>query len=435
MLSQPSIILVHFRSIDDEHEPLLLQAVEDEIINDATMLIQHQRVVTLARLQISDAIRQLPIQPSTRLCAFDENLSHVGNIKHPAGTARGLMLGDNARILNGHPPTGEANHPGTQGFVFRLERRFEQAVLSHWTERTSPSIVCQRHFPGQLTYYGCTSERSALYRPTMEVYFRMEQKFEHWGIPRLVRILAIFKLVTWVLLMGNPSFLEVLLFDLGKIYQGEVWRLASFLILPNSGDSLLIIIEIFFLFMIGDCLEQAWGPFGVTLYIFGSALMGIAVCVLLSFTVKYPILTNMAIYASLVMAAGCLYPDIIIQLFLIIPVKLKYIGMIAGFGVLLRVFGSANNLTTFIGIGLPILACLIPFALVFVPRLMKGLQRQSKATTRRSRFERSKLPENEAFHKCDQCGATEVSHADREFRITDAGQEWCSECRDTSVVD
>ena len=160
----------------------------------------------------------------------------------------------------------------------------------------------------------------------MGAYFRMEQKFGHLGIPGLVRILAFFKLITWVLLMGNTSFADALYFDLGKIYQGEVWRLASFLILPNTGGSLLIIFEIFFLFMIGDSLEQAWGPFGVTLYFFGSALLGIAVCLLLSpISPKgyYPALSGGPIYASLIMAAGCLYPDVIIQLFLIIPVKLK----------------------------------------------------------------------------------------------------------------
>ena len=112
---------------------------------------------------------------------------------------------------------------------------------------------------------------------------------------------------------------------------------------------------------------------------------------------------------------------------------LKWIGMIAGFGILLSVFRAGSSLGSFILYGLPLLACLIPFTVVFVPALVKGLQQQSKVTARRSRFERGKLPATEAFHKCDECGATEISHTDREFRITSEGQELCSDCRDAPV--
>lgn len=266
----------------------------------------------------------------------------------------------------------------------------------------------------------------------MGMYFRMEQKFGHLGIPGLVRILAFFKLLTWILLQLSAAgdFGNLLVFSLPHIYQGEIWRLVSFLILPASMNMIFIIFEIIFLLMIGDSLERAWGPFGVTLYYFSSAACGIIACLLLSLVISYPRLENMPIYASLIMAAGALFPNTIIQLYLIIPIKLKWIGMLAGFGVFWFVFRVAGQgPVDFAAFGIPALACLIPFFIVFVPGFIKGAQQRSKVAARRSRFEQSKLPETESFHRCDRCGATETTHPDREFRITGEGEELCSGCR------
>lgn len=274
----------------------------------------------------------------------------------------------------------------------------------------------------------------------MGLYFRMENKFGHLGIPGLVRILAFFKLFTWILIMftidsqGASAFHSLLYFDLEAIYNGQVWRALSFLILPSSTNFIFIIFEVIFLFMIGDSLERAWGPFGITLYFFSSALLGVLACVLLSLKIQYPSLNSLAIYASLIMAAGFLYPDTIIQLYLIIPVKLVWIGILAGLGVLWAVFAYAGQgLIPFLGLGVPQLACLIPFCIVFIPRFIKGAQHRSKVAARRSKFEGSKMPEAEAFHRCDRCAATEVSHPDREFRINTDGEEVCDACREPSL--
>ena len=89
----------------------------------------------------------------------------------------------------------------------------------------------------------------------MGAYFRMEQKFGHLGISGLVRILAFFKVITFLIFMVEPGFYGMLLLDMGKVFQGEVWRLVSFLFVPSSVNSLLIILEIMFLLMIGEGLE------------------------------------------------------------------------------------------------------------------------------------------------------------------------------------
>ena len=106
----------------------------------------------------------------------------------------------------------------------------------------------------------------------MGTYFRLEQRFGHLGISGLVRILAFFKVITWLIFLAEPGFGNKLLLDFQYVFQGEVWRLVSFMLIPGAVNPLILLIEVMFLLMIGEGLEQAWGAFGVTAYIFGSAL-------------------------------------------------------------------------------------------------------------------------------------------------------------------
>ena len=264
----------------------------------------------------------------------------------------------------------------------------------------------------------------------MGIYYRMEQKFGHLGISGLVRILALFKVITWLIFLAEPGFGSKLDLDFRYVYEGEVWRLVSFMLIPGAAHPFILLFEIMFLLMIGDGIERAWGAFGVTAYIVGSALCGILVAFAVSAFVKYPALHNLAIYSSLLMAASRLYPDMIIQLALVIPVKLKYVGMLAAGWVLYAAFLTTMSLGTFLAFGLPMLACLIPFVVVFVPGMIRGAKQRGENAARRSRFEAAKLPATDAFHKCDRCGATEVTEPDREFRINDSGDEICTACRD-----
>ena len=90
---------------------------------------------------------------------------------------------------------------------------------------------------------------------------------------------------------------------------------------------------------------------------------------------------------------------------------------------------NASGAVALFFVGIPMAAMLLPFVLVFVPALLRAARQQSENAVRRSRFERSKLPETETFHRCGNCNITEVSHPDREFRIAANGEEYCSECK------
>ncbi len=268
----------------------------------------------------------------------------------------------------------------------------------------------------------------------MGAYFNFERKFGHLGISGLIRILAVFRLISWLLCFATQfEFMTALVFDWDSIMRGEVWRLVSWILVPRAGASqfafLYALIEIYFLFFISDGLERAWGPFGVTLFLFSTCFLAVFTACLISFFVisdfRVYLSMSLATIGILIIAFACLYPNIEIMLMLVLPIKMKYVGMLIGLMIALQIF---NPILLAPVVAPPVLAAMIPLAVVFLPGFIKHMKQQSEVAARRSRFEREKLPASEAFHQCGKCGATEVTQPDREFRIADDGEEYCNVC-------
>ncbi len=59
----------------------------------------------------ADMRLQFTCSTNDGLAARQKNLSHMGNIKHAAGRADGLVLGQNARKLDRQLPAVEIHHP------------------------------------------------------------------------------------------------------------------------------------------------------------------------------------------------------------------------------------------------------------------------------------------------------------------------------------
>jgi len=69
--------------------------------------------------------------------------------------------------------------------------------------------------------------------------------------------------LAWLL----PGFVSILVLDPDKIRHGEVWRLVTYIFIPQSLHPLWVIFALWFLWWVGEGLERAWGSFRLTLYI------------------------------------------------------------------------------------------------------------------------------------------------------------------------
>ena len=91
----------------------------------------------------------------------------------------------------------------------------------------------------------------------MHLLDKLERRFGFLGIPGLIRIIVGFNALVFVLVRLNPDFVSVLSLDPARIRHGEVWRLVTYIFIPQTFSFLWIVFVLWFLWFIGDGLERA----------------------------------------------------------------------------------------------------------------------------------------------------------------------------------
>ena len=102
----------------------------------------------------------------------------------------------------------------------------------------------------------------------MRLLDKLERHLGFLAIPGLIRIVVAFNALVFVLVRLNPDFQYMLDLNPSRIIRGELWRLVTYIFLPQTFSFLWVIFVLWFLWFIGEGLEQAWGAFRLTLYFF-----------------------------------------------------------------------------------------------------------------------------------------------------------------------
>lgn len=250
----------------------------------------------------------------------------------------------------------------------------------------------------------------------MTLLDRLEKSLGRYAIPGLVRYVVGLNALVFLLLAIEPGYASALQLDRSAILHGEVWRLASWIFLPETTSVFWIIFYLIFTWWIGDMLESNWGAFRLNAYYF----LGMALCIgsALLFGESGG---NYFLNLSLFLAVATLAPDFEILLFLILPVKMKWIAwfsLILPAGVLL--FGPLSQ-------KMMVVMCLGNYLLFFAPAFLRNRAEANKNAARRAKFQAAAGPADQTLHRCESCGATEISHPEAEFRVTADGREFCLE--------
>src|SRR5262245_65178860 len=137
----------------------------------------------------------------------------------------------------------------------------------------------------------------------MSLLDKLERRLGFLGIPGLMHIVV--GLTALVFLLGrlNPGFGSMLDLDPARIRHGEIWRLLTYIFLPQTESFLWVFLLLWFLWFIGEGLEQAWGAFRLTLY-FIVGMIGTTVAAFF-FGARF---SNSMLYASLFFAFARFYP-------------------------------------------------------------------------------------------------------------------------------
>ncbi len=263
----------------------------------------------------------------------------------------------------------------------------------------------------------------------MILFDRLERRWGWLAFPSFLRYYALFHVLVFVLQLIRPDIGQVLEFDRAKIFSGEIWRVATMFFAnsefgnPRSPIAIIFLIcAVNFVFMVGDGLENAWGTFKTSLFYY----TGIVLVLVANFAYSAAILGMSAIplsgtmlYASAFLAFCTLFPKVEILLLFIIPVQVRFLGMLMAGGFVIT------------AISLPILLPFFTVALANyflwagIPAL-RGTVRIIESGKRKRCFISGKTAASEAFHTCVVCRKTDVTDPYLEFRTGSDGEEYCT---------
>lgn len=192
------------------------------------------------------------------------------------------------------------------------------------------------------------------------------------------------------------------------VLEGEGWRLFTFLFDPPLSNPLFAIFAWYIFYLMGSALESHWGSFRYNLFL----ITGWAVTAAASFLAPYDMATNAFLAGSVFLAFAYLFPDFVLYIFFVLPVKVKWLALITWLGYAWRLI-TGNGMTR-----LMVLASVANFLIFF----SRDIFRMLKSGRRTMAFQaKNVVRRDEPFHRCTVCGITDKTHPQMDFR-------YCPQC-------
>lgn len=264
---------------------------------------------------------------------------------------------------------------------------------------------------------------------------KLERKIGRFSIPNLTGWLLAAYVIGYVTRYLMPELLDWLTLEPGLILRGQVWRVISWIFIAPGDNLIIFALMVWLYYSLGSTLERTWGTFRYNVYIFSGIIF-----TLIGAFILYGVLNSMYgglfpegmtflfsqytpfsvsyIYMSIFLAFAVTYPDMEVLLYFIIPIKMKWMGIV--YGVLILFSVITGGLVTRIAI----VASVLNFIIFFLSS--RNLRRFSpKEQARKAKFRKQARPHMHytggAKHRCAVCGRTELDDPCLEFRF-------CSKC-------
>ena len=277
---------------------------------------------------------------------------------------------------------------------------------------------------------------------------KMERKFGKYAIKNLTYyIIGAYVLGLLIYYANSGIYYNYLSLDASAILHGQIWRIITFIIAPPSTSIFFMFFVLYLYYMIGTSLERTWGAFrfnvyffmGVLLHVIAAILIYLSTGIIMSFDTYY---LNM----SLFLAFAAMFPDMKLMLFFVIPIKIKWLGIIDAiyFGIVIlsgfvsyfvridalyaQYAGMGYDYDTLRVLALAKSVAALVSLLNFIIFFFAARKHKSISPSniyRKAKYKRESAPQKKnpqgTRHKCAVCGKTELDGEDLVFR-------YCSKC-------
>lgn len=251
----------------------------------------------------------------------------------------------------------------------------------------------------------------------MSLLKNLQSRLRRWAIPNPTAIIIAGQVLLYLVQtardagqVGGDAFAGIYL-DPGRVLEGEVWRLVTFAFVPPRTSLIWAIFGWLIFYFFGTTLENTWGTARYNAFL----LIGIIANIVAAFVAwslgSLTIADNGFLYGTVFLAFARLFPDFVINVFFILPVRIKWLALLAWIG-----YGYAFAVSGWMG-KLLIIASVFNY-LVFFGR---EHVREWKQGHRRRSFQSRTAKVGKHVHKCLVCGLDSESSPKTAFR-------YCSKC-------
>ena len=210
------------------------------------------------------------------------------------------------------------------------------------------------------------------------INYDLERKLRRYAISDLIKYVVFGQGILYALMMIMPTLgyrlYSLMTLTRHGLFSGQIWRLVTFIFVPPSSSPIFILFSLYFYYMIGMSLERRWGKVKFNLYYLIGMLAAVVACLLTGYA------SNFYLNLSLFFAFAAMFPDEEVLLFMILPIKMKYLALLdAALYTYEFIVGSASTRIT-------ILLCLANVFLFLGGDLINTIRRESRYWKTRRNF-------------------------------------------------
>lgn len=263
---------------------------------------------------------------------------------------------------------------------------------------------------------------------------KMERKLGKYAIQNLTFWLIGFYILGYIIEFTMPNVLAWLALEPYYVMQGQVWRLVSWILIPPSTNLIFMIFMLMCYYFIGISIEHAIGTFRYNVYLLGGMIIS-TISAMALYGINYLVtgtyligignsFSTNYINMSLFLTFAVLFPNAQFQLYFLIPVKAKWMGIIEAVWAVFSFIGGD------ISQRVAILASLANFLIFYL--CTRNYHRVSPKEIHRKQVYRQQMRQTQSVtrHKCAICGRTEKDGDNLEFRFCskcEGNYEYCQE--------
>ncbi|MEX2091799.1 MAG: hypothetical protein WD971_03930 [Pirellulales bacterium] len=252
---------------------------------------------------------------------------------------------------------------------------------------------------------------------------RANAKFGRFAVPNLTVLLIAGQVIAFLANsapgLEGAALLRNIQLEPDKVLQGEWWRLITFLFAPPTTFVLFAFFFWYLLYMFGTTLEANWGTFRYNVYL----LLGYVASVVMAFVAWFAagvpgqIATNGFLYGSVFLAFARLYPEFVMYIFFVLPVKIRWLAMFQWimYGVTLI------SPTTWLMRAM-VVAAVFNYLVFFGRDILRDMKHRNRRMQFQARALQGKRGRGRRMaHVCRVCGLSSADSPSTPFR-------YCSEC-------